>query len=162
MFEYPGGPLQNSVIKDGFGNHNFGNGTIYIGNWLKSKPSGYGKAIYPSGIEYEGSWKDGNWIGEGKLINPDGSYYEGGFLFRFHGKGKFISSVLGIKYTGEFRNGNVIEWSQTEFSDGEKIRKKWPSNSRLSLSEAIQKLVKEKSKRVSQRDKESSGKELRK
>ncbi|KAL7473228.1 hypothetical protein ACHAXS_013648 [Conticribra weissflogii] len=156
VFEYPGRPLQNSAMKDGFGKYDFVNGTIYIGNWRQSKPNGHGKAIYPSGTAYEGSWKDGNWIGEGKLINPDGSYYEGGFLFRFHGQGKFISPVLGITYTGEFRNGNVIEWAQIEFSDGENIRKKWPSNSRLSLSEAIQKLVKEKRKRVSEVENESS------
>ena len=64
-------------------------------------------------------------------------------------KGKFTSPSLNIIYYGQFSNGNVC--GECSFNDGEtSIQKKWP-DCRLTLHEAINKLMKDRMHRNNRR-----------
>lgn len=52
-----------------------------------------------------------------------------------------------------FCNGNVSDHARIKFDDGEHFEKYWPNNARLTLNDAIEKLMKEKAKREAQKKK---------
>ena len=70
--------------------------------------------------------------------------------------GTFTSPSLGVVYTGSFSNGNVYgDYSVTFNDDGEVLQQTWP-NARLTLHEAINKLVKEREAKKYQMRRRSS------
>ena len=63
--------------RDGFGILYYADGSIYEGNFKKSKCHGKGRLINSDGDVYEGDWMDGMVHGEGKYRIKNGPIYVG-------------------------------------------------------------------------------------
>ncbi|KAK1262891.1 Phosphatidylinositol 4-phosphate 5-kinase 1 [Acorus gramineus] len=80
-------------------------GTIYEGEWEKSKMTGKGRISWPSGAKYEGDFCGGFIHGSGTFSGPDGSIYTGPWLMnKQNGHGRKSYSNLDV-YEGSWKEG---------------------------------------------------------
>ena len=110
-------------------------GDKYIGEFENGFKDGQGVCFYASGSQYSGSWRDGHFDGEGRYTTIEG-IVKGGV---WH-KGKFVEDQdagciagncnngfgiflypNGMKYLGDFKNGQTISAATTFYPDGSKF-----------------------------------------
>ena len=81
---YYEGEWQNNR-RNGHGTHQYGNGDLYVGQFIDAKRHGEGKMTYkaqPGDISesfYDGQWANDNKEGQGKLQLGDGTLQDGNF-----------------------------------------------------------------------------------
>ena len=101
---------------DCYGTHEYKNGIIYIGEWLKGKSHGQGKMTFESGAIYIGEWKKDRRDGKGFETyidsgNPKSQvWYEGEFKKgKRHGQGTGYWAD-GATYVGAVKRS--ISWTR--------------------------------------------------
>lgn len=138
---------------NGFGIYKFKDGSIYKGNFIKSKLQGYGKMTYSNGNIYEGEWKNDLKSGKGTMKFTNNDSYVGYFrddkfwgkgIYRYHtgdlydgswvnghahGKGKYVFSDKE-KYEGDFFKGNFEGMGAFYYADGSIFIGNWKRNKR--------------------------------
>lgn len=87
-------------------------GRKYVGHFALDKMNGHGHLVFPDGREYDGGWKLNVRHGEAKVLTKDGQ----------------------VK-VGEFDNGKVIKWLDTdELNDKlEELKKQCDERERVEL-----------------------------
>jgi len=88
-------------------------GTNYMGEWKRNRPSGFGFEAYPNGSYYQGTFENDLRDGIGVYEFPDGLYYSGGWR---HGK-RYGSGIATDIKTNKFvltydRNGKLLSKHQ--------------------------------------------------
>jgi hypothetical protein len=138
---------------NGFGVYKFKDGSLFRGNFLKSKLQGYGKMKYSNGNIYEGEWRNDLKSGKGTMRFTNQDSYAGNFrddkfwgkgIYRYnsgdiydgswvngkaHGKGKYIFADKE-KYEGDFFKGLFEGVGAFYYSDGSIFIGNWKNNKR--------------------------------
>ena len=96
-------------IKEGKGNKECKDGTIFEGEWKNNKREGKGICKYPDGAVYEGEFKNDKREGKGIFKFPDGGVYEGEFKNnKVEGKGIY-KDPIGNSKKGEWKDNILIK-----------------------------------------------------
>jgi hypothetical protein len=94
----------DAVIRKG--TYTYGNGDVYVGEFVNDRPHGYGKLEYADGNVYEGQYIDGKKNGHGKFTFASGDVYEGDWKDNnVHGQGRY-TYASGDVYEGQYIDGN--------------------------------------------------------
>jgi hypothetical protein len=110
----------------GFGIKKYEDGTIYIGEWWNTSPSGDGTVIWPDGTIYVGHFIKGLYQGNGTLFSSEvlyiGEFYEDipngkGAMFMNNGDmfiGLFEEGLMDGNGVYKYKNGLIEEglWEQ--------------------------------------------------
>ena len=73
-----------SIKREGNGEMNYADGSVYSGQWRDDKREGYGRMYYASGSVYEGEWVADKRHGQGVFIWDDYNRYLSDFNVRVH------------------------------------------------------------------------------
>lgn len=134
----------NGDCKLGYGVHIYDDGTIYEGDFYKSRPSGQGTMTMPNGAIYKGEFYKGMFSGFGRLTNPDGTvqggiWDSGRYLGEVKNQYGCISGTCqdsysifvyddGSYYEGNFKNGNRHGDGTFYAADGEIFSGAWSND----------------------------------
>jgi hypothetical protein len=111
--KYTGALNPKTGLMEGKGVYAYPDGTIYEGEFVKSKFQGQGRRTLPSGEMYEGEFKNDKYNGFGTLNFADGSYYKGNFKNdKFSGEGEFVDAD-GTTMRGMFKAGKFLGEPET-------------------------------------------------
>ena len=100
--------------REGKGKYVYANQDEYEGDYKANLKHGIGKMVYkpkgePKG-EYYGYWENGCKSGEGVFTYVGGDIYSGNWKNnKRDGKGTYIFSGTGIKYMGNWSEGNFVQ-----------------------------------------------------
>jgi hypothetical protein len=131
--------------REGVGRQVWPDGSVYEGQWMRSKREGKGRQIFLEGEFYEGDWKNDQADGFGSYASRDGTKYTGGFVEnKQHGNGEEIRGngtsykggwVMGLKqgigthtwsdgssYKGSFKEDKMNGYGKAKFIRGKFIR----------------------------------------
>ena len=109
----------NKGERSGTGRLAFTSGEIYEGDWAQGQPDGQGRLQLADGSVYLGGWRRGKKYGTGELLYCDGDYFKGVWYDdQPHGNGVFISPLRGIRYTGDWLEGQMEGPGTLECADG--------------------------------------------
>lgn len=126
---------------DGFGTMKYEDGSTYIGEFKFAKKNGQGVQTYANGNKYVGTWKENHSNGEGRMSYDDGTtqaghWEEGAFVTEIepgtgciwgdcvNGYGIYLYKS-GIKYIGDFSNGEPSNHGAAYYPTGEKYVGEW-------------------------------------
>ena len=85
-------------------------GSVYDGEWYKTKLHGRGKLQYPNGDTYLGDFRINTMSGQGKMSYADGSYYEGEWRGgKWDGEGSHFNSETSELIVGTWKNGKLVK-----------------------------------------------------
>jgi hypothetical protein len=112
--EYRGGWEDN--LKSGQGRYSYVSvdGGVYTGEWKHDKKHGMGTYVYTNGDKYVGYWVVGKKNGSGKYTFASGEVYDGDWNANLmHGHGTFCDATGKVAYEGEYKFGNIFNFSST-------------------------------------------------
>lgn len=102
----------------GWGTFQYGNGDIYIGEFLDGLRDGHGQQNFSNDDNYAGEWRGGMIHGKGVYLWADKSKYVGTFVEGLmQGKG-IITLANGESYDGEWHNGLADGQGEFNRQDG--------------------------------------------
>ena len=89
---------------NGYGIKKYADGTIYIGNWWNTTPSGQGTLIWADGTIYVGHFNKGAYNGDGTLFTSE-NLYIGEFNKNMPNGHGTLFMDSGDMYVGDFQEG---------------------------------------------------------
>ena len=105
--------------RSGVGRLAFTSGEVYSGDWAQGQPDGQGRLQLADGSVYLGGWKRGKKYGTGELLYSDGDYFKGVWKDdQPHGNGAFVSPSRGVRFSGDWLEGQMDGPGLLESADG--------------------------------------------
>lgn len=122
VMEYGDGSMYEGEFKEnqreGAGVMKFPDGETHRGTFVGGRLEGQGSIVFANQARYEGELRAGEPSGPGRMEFADGTFCEGGFLAgKYHGKGK-LKYASGAGYEGEFLAGERSGSGTLIYSDG--------------------------------------------
>jgi len=99
------GEMDNSSLRNGFGQYRWKDGAEYTGQWRDDKMEGYGRIIHSDKDIYEGYWTNNRAEGKGVFLRKDGTIFQGEWIGdkqQGEGKERWRS---GLRYSGQYADG---------------------------------------------------------